>query len=162
MDVFPRDELFRLVNRASLPGVSPEEVRALREWIRRQGDQYDELRFNVRVGVGVTLEGDYTDKFKGDWFERTRMRPDLVGFRRPSTATLVEGKVQWTNEAVWQLLHYRDLYRDEHPSEAIELVGVCEAFTPQGRALALASAIRLFVYGFPGELPLEPATSASS
>lgn len=162
MDVFPRAELYRLINRTTLPGINPEEVRGLREWIRRNGDQYDELRFNVRVGIGHTLEGDYTDKFKADWYERGRPKPDLVAVRLPSTHLIVEGKVQWTNEAVWQLLHYRDLYHEEFPALAIELAGVCEAFTAQGRALAVASGIRLFVYGFPGELPLERASSEAN
>jgi hypothetical protein len=159
MDVFTRGELYRLVNRTTLPGINPEEVRGLREWIRRNGEQYDELRFNVRVGIGHTLQGDYTEKFKADWYERGRPKPDLIAVRLPSTITIVEAKVQWQNDAVWQLLHYRDLYHEEFPEHAIELAGVCEAFTSQARALAVSSGIRLFVYGFPGELPLERASS---
>lgn len=160
MDVFPRAELFRLINRTTLPGINPEEVRGLREWIRRNGDQFEELRFNVRVGVGHTLEGDYTEKFKADWYERGRPKPDLVAVRGPSTHLVIEAKVQWMNDAVWQLLHYRDLYHEEFPELAIELAGVCEAYTEQARRLAASSGIKLYVYGFPGELPLESASSS--
>lgn len=160
MDVFPRSELDRLVNRTRLPGVDPTEVRVLREWIRREGAQYDELRFNVRVGEGTKLEGDYTDKFKADWLQRTRMRLDCVGYVAPRWSTLVEAKVQWTNDAVWQLLAYRDRYRVEYPGHELALVGVAEAYTMSARLLASDQGIRLFVYGFPDDLPQAPADTS--
>jgi len=162
MDVFKREELYRLTDRVSLPGINPEEVPATREWIRRYGAQYDELRFNVRVGIGTKLEGAYSEKFKTDWYERTRMKPDLVAFTAPDQSTLIEAKVQWTNDAVWQLLHYRDEYAAEFPAQQIALVGVCEAYTPQAARLASNSGIRLHVFGFPGDLPLAPATSENT
>lgn len=155
MDVFTRGELARLINRATLPGIAPEEVRAVREWIRRNGENYLELRFNVRVGIGHVLEGDYTEKFKADWYERGRPKPDLIAVDAPTTHTILEAKVQLQNDGVWQLLHYRDLYREEFPSLGLNLAIVCEAYTAQAKALAIASGIRLYVYGFPGELPLE-------
>ena len=93
VDRFPRAELDRLTNRTSLPGVDPTEVRVLREYIRRHGAEYDELRFNVRVGDGAELVGDYTDKFRADWRTRTKMRLDCVGWTAPSSTTLIEAKV---------------------------------------------------------------------
>jgi len=142
MDVFKRDELYRLVDRVTLPGINPEEVPVTREWIRRYGREFDELRFNVRVGVGITLEGPYPQKLKDDWFQRTRMKPDLVAYTAPNQSTIVEAKVQWLNDAVWQLLHYRDLYAAEFPEHEIRLVGVCQAYTPQSARLASDSGIR--------------------
>jgi hypothetical protein len=162
MDVFKRDELYRLVDRVTLPGINPEEVPVTREWIRRYGREFDELRFNVRVGVGITLEGPYPQKLKDDWFQRTRMKPDLVAYTAPNQSTIVEAKVQWLNDAVWQLLHYRDLYAAEFPEHAIRLVGVCQAYTPQSAQLASDSGIRLHVYGFPGDLPLAAATTETT
>lgn len=159
MVTFPREQLDRLVDRTSLPGIDPTELRVTREWIRREGSQYDELRFNVRVGDGVALVGDYTEKFKADWLERTRLRLDLVAWTAPASATLVESKVLWTNDAVWQLLSYRDQYRVEFPDHGVRLVGVCEAYTPSAATLAGGFGIRLHVYGFPDDLPLAAATT---
>lgn len=162
MDVFSRDELDRLTSRSTLPGVDVNEVRCLREWIRREGAKYDELRFNVRVGTGVTLAGAFSEKFKADWERRTRMRLDLLAWNPPNQATIVEAKLQWTNDAVWQELAYRDHYLEEFPDHVVALVGVCEAYTPTARQLASNSGIRLHVYGFPADLPQAPATSESS
>lgn len=162
MDVFTRNELDRLTSRDTLPGVDVNEVRCLREWIRREGSKYDELRFNVRVGRGVTLEGDFAEKFKADWERRTRMRLDLLGWNPPTDATIVEAKRQWTNDAVWQLLAYRDHYLDEFSEHTVRLVGVCEAYTPTARTLALDKGIKLHVYGFRDDLPQAPAAAESS
>lgn len=162
MDVFPRSELYRLTDRVSLPGINPEEVPVTREWIRRYGSQFDELRFNVRVGTGIRLQGAYPDDFVQNWYQRTRLKPDLVAWTAPRFATIVEAKVQWLNDAVWQLLHYRDLYLEEFPEHQVELVGVCTAYTPQAQLLASSSGIRLHVYAFPGDLPLAAATTETT
>ena len=159
MDVFARAELARLVDRGSYPGIEPDEVRALREWIRRHGDRFEELRFNVRVGAGVKLGGDFPEKFRDDWETRTKMKLDCVAWNPPHTATLIEVKVQWTNAAVWQLASYRDAYAVDYPDATIELVGVCEAFTPQALALAGSQGITLYTYGFSGDF--SSASSAS-
>lgn len=158
MDEYTRDQLDAIVARSFLPGVDADETRAVREFLRREGANFDRYRFNVRVGEGVELRGDYTDKFKADWARRTSMRLDLVCLRDPNAATIVEGKVQWTNAAVWQLLHYRDAYQEAEPTHTIDLVGVAEAYTPQAVILAKASGIRLHIYGFPPDLPAAPAS----
>lgn len=159
MDAFTRAELETLIARSTLPGVDPTEVRVLREFLRRQGSNYSEYRFNVRVGEGVQLEGAYSEKFREDWARRTKMRLDLVCFSPPNFSTLIEAKVQWANDAVWQLLGYRDHYAIDFPRDEIKLAGVAEAYTPTARTLASSRGIRLFVYGFPPELPASPATS---
>jgi hypothetical protein len=153
VQTFTRDDLPRLVDRSTLPSIDVGEVRALREFIRREGHNYDELRFEVRVGAGVELQGDYTEKFKADWRERTKMRLDLVCYNPPNQYTIVEAKQQWTNAAVWQLLSYRDQFLIEFPDADVRLVGVAEAYTPNGAQLASDQGIRLHVYGFRDALP---------
>lgn len=153
---FTRADLPRLVDRSTLPGIDVGEVRALREWIRREGAKFDELRFEVRVGVGVQLEGDYTEKFLADWRQRTKMRLDLVAYNPPNQFTLIEAKLHWTNEAVWQLLAYRDQFVIEYPGADVRLVGVAEAYTANAGLLASDQGIRVHVYGF-SDLPQAPA-----
>lgn len=159
MDVFTREQLEDLVGRSSLPGIDATEIRVVREFLRRYGANYREYRFNVRVGEGAKLEGDYTEKFRDDWERRSRMRMDLVCWNPPDQATLIEAKVQWTNDAVWQLLAYRDAYVRDNRETIVGLVGVAEAYTASARQLASDRGLRLYVYGFPPELPAAPATS---
>lgn len=159
MQTFTRDELPRLVDRSQLPGIDAGEVRGVREFIRREGAKYDQLRFEVRVGAGVELIGDYDEKFKADWRERTKMRLDLVCWNPPNQYTLVEAKLQWTNEAVWQLLSYRDAFLIDYPGADVKLAGVAEAYTPQSAILSSGQGIRLHIYGFPSTLPQAPAST---
>ena len=153
MDVFSRNELYRLVDRVSFPGVDAEEARAIREWIRREGAKYEELRFNVRVGTGTKLGDNFDERFKAYWWRVTQMRLDLLAWNPPNEATIVEAKVLWTNDAVWQLLSYRDAYVKDFPDANVALVGVCEAYTPNARELAAGQGIRLHVYTFRADLP---------
>lgn len=162
MDVFARDELYRLTDRTSFPGVDADETRAIREWIRREGAKYEQLRFNVRIGAGKTLDDTFDERFKKYWFRVTQMRCDLVAWNPPNAITIVEGKVLWANDAVWQLLSYRDAYVSDFPDSNVALVGVCEAYTPSGRELAASQGIRLHVYTFRDPLPQASATSAES
>jgi len=158
MDTFPRAELNRLTDRTGYPGINQEEWRSLREYIRRHGTEYDELRFNVRIGIGITLQGDYTEKFVKDWEERTKMRPDCIGFVYPNVATIIEAKVQWTNHAVWQVSDYRDRYQHDHPGDVVHVIGVAEAYTENARQLSSDKGIKLFIYAFPPEDPLAGGT----
>lgn len=159
MIVFPREQLEDLIRRDALPGIDATEVRVVREFLRRYGANYREYRFNVRVGEGTKLVGDYTEKFAAYWERVTQMRMDLVCWNPPNQATLVEAKVQWANDGVWQLLSYRDAYARDTNDEIVALVGVAEAYTPSARQLASDRGIRLYIYGFPPALPAAPATS---
>jgi len=156
MQAFPRAELIRLTERTSYPTIDRYEWRALREYLRRHGAEYDELRFDVRIGIGVKLEGEYSDKFKADWERRTKMKPDCIGFIVPDRATIIETKVQWTNGAVWQILSYRDHYQIDFPGHTVATIGVCESATPSALALSTARGIVLYRYEFPANDPLAP------
>jgi hypothetical protein len=159
MIVFPREQLEDLIRRDGLPGIDATEVRVIREFLRRYGANYREYRFNVRVGEGTKLVGDYPEKFAAYWERVTQMRMDLVCWNPPNQATLVEAKVQWTNDAVWQLLSYRDAYARDFNDEIVALAGVAEAYTSSAWQLASDRGIRLYIYGFPPALPAAPATS---
>ena len=139
----------RLASMTNYPGVTPEESRVLRQYIRRHGAEYDEFRFMVRVGEGVTLGEDFSPEVRRSWEAITKARPDTVAFKAPDRHTLIEAKVSWTNEAVWQLLAYRDLYSRDVPLKSIALVGVAQYATPTARELARRAGIALYLYDLP-------------
>ena len=156
----------RLAGMAVYPGVTPEESRVLRQFIKRHGAEYDEFRFMVRIGDGVVLGEEYSPEVRRSWEAITKARPDTVAFKAPDLHTLIEAKVTWTNEAVWQLLAYRDLYAREVPLTRIALVGVAQYAGPTARELAKRARIALYLYNLPayaseaGEI-LEEAPAAA-
>lgn len=139
----------RLAGMAVYPGVSPEESRVLRQYIKRHGAEYDEFRFGVRVGDGVVLGEEFSPEVRKSWEAITKARPDTVAFKAPNRHTLIEAKVAWSNEAVWQLLAYRDLYAREVPLTSIALVGVAQYAGPTARELARRAGIALYLYDLP-------------
>lgn len=139
----------RLLGMAVYPGMVPEESRVLRQYIRRHGDGVAEWRFNVRIGEGVQLPADADDALRKSWEALTKARTDVVAFRPPNAATIVEAKDHWTNEAVWQLLGYRDLYKDTFPLHVVTLHGVARTASPTSKALARKAGITLYLYDLP-------------
>lgn len=155
------DDLEQLARLDTYPGVSLEETRPLREFFRRHArENFDQVRFNVRVGVGE-LAPDEPDQAKRRAIEQgTRLRMDVVGWKAPDVATLIESKAQLANDGVWQLLGYRDAYVSDHPTENVRLVLVAEGATTTALNLATSYGIAVFLYDWPaGTIDvLAPAT----
>ena len=139
----------RLLTMATYPGMIPAESRLLRQFLRRRGQAFDEFRFGVRIGDGVTLDDSFDAGVRKSWDAITKARPDTVAFAYPAAATIVEVKEAFTTEAVWQLLGYRDLYARTFPTHAIGLVGVAAFAAPNAKTLASRSGVDLFLYDLP-------------
>lgn len=142
------------------PGMVAEETRPLRAFIQKYAANFDEIRFNVRVGPGETAPPDVDAALQRAVEQGTRMRMDCVAWKGPNIATLIEVKVDAGNDAVWQLLTYRDHYVTEHPNESIRLVIVAESATTSARALAAQNGISLALFTFSTSTPdvTAPAT----
>jgi hypothetical protein len=129
------------------------ESRVLRQYIARHLADYDEWRFNVRIGEGVDASEIVSPDAARAFAELTKARPDTVAFKFPDLATIVEVKDAFTNEAVWQILSYRDLYKAAFPEHRIALVGLGAHATPGALNLARMNGIRVFVYAMPAGAP---------
>lgn len=139
----------QLLGMTVYPGMDPAESRVLRQYIRRRGDGVAEWRFNVRIGEGRDAGADVDEATRRAWRELTKARTDVVAWRPPNAATVVEAKDVWTNEAVWQLLGYRDLYRTTFPGHTITLHGVARDASPTSITLARSQGIALYLYDLP-------------
>lgn len=158
-------DLEQLARLDTYPGVSMEETRPLREFFRRHAaENFGEVRFNVRVGVGESAHDGADPALKRAIEEGTRMRMDALGWRAPNVATLLEAKVQLANDGVWQLLGYRDAYKIEFPDHEIRLVLVAEGASSTALALARGYGIAVFLYTFPPATidVLAPATEETT
>lgn len=149
MDIYTRDDYDRLLMKTNYPGIDATEARPLAAFLRAHVQEFDQVWFNVKVGAGVRLEGDFPADFRANWEHITRMRPDVVGWNAPDVATLIEVKVAWENSAVWQLLGYRDLYVAEYPQHRTRLLGVAQGYTLNGARLARERGIGLLIYPLP-------------
>jgi hypothetical protein len=158
------DDLDQLARLDAYPGVSPEETRPLRAFLKRYAaHHFTEVRFNVRTGVGESAPAGADPALKRAIEEGTRLRIDCVGFRGPNESTLIEAKVSLGNDGVWQLLGYRDAYVREHPSDVLRLVLVAERSTSTASNLAQSYGIGLYLYTFETDSVdvLAPATEAN-
>ena len=139
------DQLSRLV---VYPGMIADESRPLRAFLTTYYRDFDEVRFNVRVGPGEAAPADADDSLRRAIEQGTRMRMDAVAFKQPNVATLIEAKKDAGNDAVWQLLAYRDHYVAEHPDHVIRLVIVAESMTLSARTIARSRGITLALFTF--------------
>lgn len=144
------DQLSRLV---AYPGMIADESRPLRAFIRKYYREFDELRFNVRVGPGESAPEGSDDALRRAIEQGTRMRLDCVAWKAPNVATLIEAKKDAQNDAVWQLLAYRDHYVSDHPSEVVRLIIVAESATLSARTIAAANGITVALFVFAGDSP---------
>ncbi|MGB2711413.1 MAG: hypothetical protein WBC33_07835 [Conexibacter sp.] len=147
------DELLETVN---YPGMIPEESRVLRSWMAKHGAAYDELRFNERVGPGVMLGDHVPEKDRRDWESRTKARPDVIAIRHPLDALVVEAKWQATNETIWQVLSYVELYASSFPDWKVRAAIVATDATPAARVLASRMGVTVFLYTLNPNAPLAP------
>lgn len=149
----PPANLEQLLATRTFPGMTAAESRLIRAYLAKHGAAWDTASVIEKIGQGVILPPHITDaKARADWEKRTRMRPDLV-LTRPRQAAVVEAKEYATNEGVWQVLGYRDVFAAEHPGVAVIPVMVCEAFAPTAKQLAETQRVEMWLYNFD-----EPAT----
>lgn len=156
----PPPNLADLLARRIYPGMSQAESRILRSWIGNHGAEWDAINVEPRLGAGVLLSPHYDQKFRADWEQRTRARPDCIATRAPDQALIIEAKEQATSEAVWQVLAYRDLYRAEFPAARILTLIVCAEAHPTAVAVAVGQGVRIVRYLIPPDEPLAPGAEA--
>lgn len=139
----PPPNLEQLLGRTHFPGMTLGESRLVRAYLERHAAEWDEADVEARLGPGTSLESPHADeKARRDWSERTRARPDVV-LRSGPRVKIVEAKEHATNEGVWQVLSYRDLYRAEHPDHQVTCVIVAESHAPAAAALAKTQGVEM-------------------
>lgn len=156
----PPPNLADLLATRIYPGMSAAESRILRSWIARHGAEWDTIEVEARLGTGILLPPHFDPKFREDWERRTRARPDAICTRLPAVALIIEAKELATNEAVWQVLGYADLYRAEHPRAVLSTLIVCAEAHPTAVQVASGRGVQILRYLIPPEAPLAPGEEA--
>lgn len=156
----PPPDLADLLARRIFPGMSQRETRILKSWMSAHGAEWDSLDVEGRLGAGKLLAPHYSEKERRDWERRTRARPDCICRRAPNRALIIEAKEFCTNEGIWQVRSYGDLYKVEFPTDGLELLVVCEDAHPTAIAIAPGQGVRILRYVIPPEEPLQPGVEA--
>jgi hypothetical protein len=158
----PPPNLAELLDTRNYPGMIPDESRILRAFIAIHGAEYDAFKFNERLGEGIWLPAHVPEKDRRDWERNTRARPDVIGWLAPNRADIIEAKQQATLETIWQVLAYFDLYVAAFPTQDVHAVIVAETATPNAITLAQNRHVRMFLYTFMPDTPLEPGAEAAA
>lgn len=110
----PPPNLGQLLVQIQYPGMSYVESEITRAWLNRRGAEYDEIRFNVRMGAGVDPGQEYAPEIRVMAEKLTQKRADIVG-RAGDQVDLVEVKVRIAFPVIGQLIGYRALWQRDHP-----------------------------------------------
>src|SRR5215472_7511127 len=103
----------------------PPESALAKAWLIANIDQYEDIDWQKRVGLGVNLGGDYPDWVQTMAFNATRKRVDLVAYLAAG-ATIIELKDHVDLAAVRQALEYAELWKiapADPPVAAVVVVG---------------------------------------
>ena len=154
----PPPNLAELLDTKIFPGMSMRESRILHAWLERRGADWDAIRVDVKLGPGKQLQSPHFDqKFREDWERRTRARPDCVA-TKGNTAAIVEAKEYATNEAIWQVLSYVDLYKGDFPGVTVQPIVICEDAAPTALVTAGQRGVQVLKYVIPPDEPLATGT----
>jgi hypothetical protein len=135
-------------DRQTFPGLMPQEVAVLREWLRIHESEYDSFDYNVRCGVGSDPGPTYDAKMRQMSLDITRKRIDAVAIKG-SDVTLIEVKKRATLSAVGQIVAYRTLWNADNPLRpASRLLLVASAFDPDVMPVLAANAVDYAIVAF--------------
>ena len=150
-------DLDRALDTRTFPGMEMNESRVMRAFLFHRHREYDEIRFDERLGKGVELVTAASEEDRRNWERLTRARPDAIAWKDPDRASIVEAKIQATLEAIWQVLTYRELYATTFQSHQVDAVIIAESAMPNAIALARTQSIRMYLYTPAAAAPLAPA-----
>lgn len=129
-----------------LPQFTLVESELAKAWLREHVSEWDSFGFNVRVGNGVELVGDYSPSTLKAALDSTQKRIDIVAQRADAVA-IVEVKVRISLGSLGQLLGYNILWRAENPMPLeVDLICIGGAAQPDTTELLQAHHIEVVLY----------------
>lgn len=144
--IFTRDQFVQMLARKWFPERTDRESRVLLAFLSRHHQDYDEIRFSVRVGEGLAPDPTHLPAVQQNTAFSTKKRIDCLA-RSGSHWTIIEVKERVSPASLGQIRTYRHLWLTEHPdAEDPELV-VCGAFSDPDTIRALtADGITIYLY----------------
>jgi Holliday junction resolvase-like predicted endonuclease len=139
----PLPDLEFLLQRNKYEGLPANESEVAREWLRAHGAEWDEARWNYRLGEGLILDESWPEEQRRAAWLSGQRRADLVVLRGDATA-IVEFKVRAGFGVLGQLLGYADLWRQEHPAgPEPRMIVACARIDLDGRRVLEAQGVEV-------------------
>jgi hypothetical protein len=134
--------------RQTYPGLMPQEVAVLREWLRLHESEYDRFEYNCRVGVGNDPGPTYSATMREMALNLTKKRIDAIAYKS-NQVTLIEVKKRATLAAVGQIVSYRTLWQADNPlMPAPILLLVASSFDADVMPVLSANAVSYAIVAF--------------
>jgi hypothetical protein len=123
----------------------PAEKALWEKWISQYEVGWSDYRYDVHVGEGITVTGEYPEWGKDLAKLLTQKRIDVLAYRM-GTPWIFEVKPQAGLSAYGQLLAYRELWMKDHPtSTRPELAVVTDILNPDEDYLYRSAGINVFL-----------------
>jgi hypothetical protein len=129
--------------RLKYPGLLPDEIIVLRNWLALHEHGYDRFDYNVRLGPDLDPGPQYSDGVRKSVILSGKLRVDAVAYKGDQ-AYLIEVKRRAVPSNIGQLLTYYHAWVMEHPAgPAPKMILVCNGCTPNIIPAVLGTGIDL-------------------
>jgi hypothetical protein len=135
-----------LIAQDFFPGLEAGESAVAHAWLVARGALYDQIDFNVRLGVGVEPPAELVEPYLSMATDLSRKRADIIALT-VDVVTIIEVKIRASLGAIGQLLGYKALYEREHPDiGTVRLAVLARRVDPDAQYALSANGIDLYLY----------------
>lgn len=125
--------------------MKPGETELWERFLAKFPDDYDEVIYNFKLGVGANIPEDTEPNLANGFKQLTQHKIDVVGFKG-SEIDIIEIKPYAGTAAVGQVIGYRDLYITHIDSSAVpNLVILTDTERPDTKTICEKQGIKLVV-----------------
>lgn len=143
---FRGDELALLLLRRFYPERTDRESTVIRDFLLARGASFDRFSFSVRVGRGQAPDPANLPGVQENAVFSSRKRIDLLAWQG-TQPTIVEVKERVTPAVLGQVLTYRQLWMDEHPSSPLPALVVIGRYSDDDTIRSLtAQGVTVLLY----------------
>ncbi len=127
------------------PRMSPKDVDIWKRFLMEHQDMFNSFDYDFPVGSGEDPGPKFEPNLRKDFIDLTKKRIDVVGYKN-GEPTIIEIKPRASSTALGQLLTYKTLFIDSHPSfQTVPLMVITEFINTEDRTIFDSNNIQIFV-----------------
>lgn len=98
-----------------VPGTNKQESAIGLAWLQAHWQEWDRVAFNFGLGPGMNLGASVPDYVQRSATASTKPRADIIVYRGPHTAAVVELKERIRGSAMGQVITYAHMLKADNP-----------------------------------------------